>query len=377
MSIFIHQIGPFVSRFESTNIAPLRLDLPRTFRGGLRQPAMGTKTAYTATRQLPDTQEVEISGTFICQDCISVSDQINRLMSLGGVPHLDIIGYLPNACCGSGDCSCGGLVTRDDVRWITTTGMITKVSRAVELNDSGNYPGSVMEVSMTLVLEPYWYPLNRFQWEPIYGTDAVDDWEVLTTLQHFGGLYPKHPGSRIVFRRKHYAAFHLPYTPALWTYEYYDQDEYVVSSFQTRTRSYSISLNSARWSAPPSSLYAFRNLPVSGMLYIDVYSTISPGNRHYTQSFLSLDSLNQLLSDYGHGGLYGTDIVMATDGLYSPGFVLRSGSPLTNGSQIIVPEWSYVDEAPGQLLGRNSTITFENLPSEHVEVAWLHTLRLL
>lgn len=377
MSIYIHQVGEFVLRTESTNLAPLRVDLSRSFRGAARQSAMGIKTTYTQSYQLPDPQDVEISGTIICDNCISVSDQINRMMSLGGVPYIDIIGYLPNACCGSGECTCGSIISRSGVRWVTTTGMITKISRAVELSDSGNHPGSAMEVTLSLSLDPYWYPLNHFQWDVIYGTDAVDDWEPLDSLSHFSGYYPLYPSRRVVFKRKHYSQFHLPYVPTLWTYEYYDQDEYVVSPLQTRVRSYSVYPNAARWSAPAASIYAFRNLTPTGTISIDVQSVIAPGNRQLSQSFLSLDVLDSLLDDYGHGGLLGTDIILATEGLYTPGFILRAGAPLTYLGNLIIPEWSYPDEAPGQLLGRNCTVTFENLPSEYVETAWLHTYRML
>lgn len=377
MSIFIYQIGEFVANIESSSLAGLKIDLPRSFRGGLAQPANGVNAYYTHTRQLPELQDVQISGTIVCGDCLSVTDQINRLMAMGGVPFLDIIGYLPNACCGSGECSCGGALDGHAVQWVTTTGMITKIDRATSVEDDGNLPTNAMEISLSLVLEPYWYPLNRFQWDVVYGTDSVSDWDSLTSILHWPGTYPRQPDGHFVFRRKHYEKFHLPYAPNLWTYRYYDQAHFLVSAPQTRIRQYTVSPNTTRWNAPPQSVYAFKNLPTVGTIYIDVESQLAPGRHPISQSSLSLDGLNEMLFDYGYIGLVSSDIVYATDGLYAPGFIVREGEVLTYQGRVIVPEWDYAEEAPGQLLGRANKVTFQNLPDDQVEVAWLHTYRLL
>jgi hypothetical protein len=377
MSIFIHQIGEFVTHIESSSLAGLKIDLPRSFRGGMVQPDNGVQASFTHTRQLPELQDVQITGTLVCTDCLSVTDQINRLMAMGGVPFIDIIGYLPNVCCGSGECSCGGALSGRQVQWVTTTGMITKIDRATEISDNGNHPGNVMEVSLSLVLDPYWQPLNKFSWDVIYGTDSVSDWAPLSALLHWPGGFPKYPDGRVVFRRKYYEDFHLPYAPNLWTYRYYDSNEFVASEFQTRVRQYTLAPNVARWNAPLSSIYAFRNLPPSGTIYIDVLSEIAPGRHPLSRSYLVLDDLDALLADYGHTGLQSTDEVFATDGLYGPGFILRAGEPLTYLDALVIPEWNFAEESPGQLLGRNNRVTFENLPSVNVETAWLHSYRLL
>lgn len=377
MSIFLHQIGDVVVNIHSTNVAPLRVSTPRRFKGEARQLDNGVMTTFTQVRQLPEPQEVSIEGTITCEDCLSVNEQINLLMSMGGIPYIDVIGYLPNPCCGSGSCSqCNDCLSGHPVQWVTTRGMITNIERAATLEDRKLHSAHAAPVMIEMTLDPYWYPLDKFQWQVIRGTTEVDLSGLVTALQHDSAHLPYAPGN-FVFRKKVYSDWHMVYRPEMWTNSFFNPDEFTVSPYQSDTYMYRVLPNRRRWNAPPCSVYAFRNLAPTGLLVIKVESEIGPGQIVYRTTALNLEALNTLLQQRSLTGLTPADTVYATDTLHTPGFILRNNIPLLYQGKLIKLEWSYPDEYPGQLIGRRNVVSFEGVTEGAAQVAWSHQHRML
>lgn len=377
MSIFIYQIGEFLLKTEASSLAGLKIDLGRKFRGDVYQAAGGIATSFSNPFQTPEPQSVSINGTLVCDGCESVSDQMNLIMSLGGVPYIDIIGYLPNACCGGGPCSvCNGQSSGHAVQWITTTGMITNIERASSLADKGFYPTEALEVRIDLVLDPHWYPINKFGWEVLGGISEAVLTSPLNGLEYYHARLPRQADGRFVFRRKNYLHWYTPYAPQVWSEDFFDPLEFSVSTLQDVVYQYALAPNRRKWSAPPSALYAFGNLPTTGQLRISISSEFSPGKFFDHDSLLDLADLDSLLLDFGLTGLLPGDTVFASSGLYAPGFILRNDLPLLTSGRVLKPEWTYPYEAPGQLIGRNNTIRFPTLVPGAGQVGWLHQNRL-
>lgn len=380
MSIYVYQLGEFVFQPESTNVAGLRIDMKRSFRTEVSQPAGGTSVSFSNFMQLPEPQDVSITGTLVCQDCMSVADQMNRLMSIGGVPYIDVIGYIPNPCCSGASCNlCANCRTGHPVTWVTTTGIITSIDRQVSLDSRNPHSSEAVEIRVQLTLDAYWYPINRFLWDVIWGTDEVDLFEQTTLLEHHAATLPKAPTGKFVFRRVNYKNWYVATDPNLWNSTYYDPAHFTAKSFESGTYEHIVRPDRKRWSAPPTSLYAFRNCPSSGIITIDVTSEISPGRLVEQRSTINLAQISSLLTSYSLPPIQYNDIVFATDNAFAPGYVLRNNQPIMiqNNTRLLKAEWSYPYQYPGQLLGRQNKVSFTGVDTYNIETAWLHQHRML
>ena len=344
--IFIHQIGNVVIPFEASSVAPLKLDMERNFRGDANQPAGGVTTVLTQYRGLPEPKKITLNATLVSQDGRSASAQLNDLLSLGGVPYIDVIGYVPDIAV-----DCGAQAPSFPVQWLMTTGMITRITPTTEVNGKGVHPAEALEVSIDLLLDPFWYPIDKFQFQVQYGSLEATLFTPVTLLEYDPQRLPRAPG-RFVFRRKNYLNWYTGYTPQVWTTDYYTADSFKVSPLQVLDYSYQVAPDRSRWGAPPTAVYALSNLPTTGTLTIQVESEYSPGRLLTHESTLDLGALStRLADDYDLGGILPGDVLIVSDSLHAPGFLLRDDTPLTFNDRLVKPEWVYPYESPGQLIG--------------------------
>lgn len=382
MSIYIYQIGNVTLGVQASDLAGIAMELPRSFRGEAKQGLYSPTTYFTGGIQLPEPLEAKVSGTIFCRKCMSVADQFNALMSVSGRPYVDVIGYLPNPCCTlSGECeTCGDCPPDTRPTWLWTTGFVKEVSRTHQYEEVGDlHAEEAMEIEIELILSTYWLPLNPYVWEPHYDGSYVDGFR---TIQEdpYRNNFPEdvhqisHCGKReVLFNKKRYTDELALYDVDLWDSMF---DIYTgVGHGWKEWQHYRVSPPIRRWSAPATSIYAFKGLTASGELEIAVESEVIPYEITEHISTLDLSELDSLLSTNGFTGIMDTDIVIATDSLYAPGFVVRNGSALKINNIPIKPVWTYEYSCVGELLGVNNRVTIST-PSD-VLSAHLHIYRML
>lgn len=392
MSIFLYQIGMDRITATPTSFAGLQVDLPRTFKTSVSQSGRVPHTIFNGITQFPEPMEISLTGTFMCSGCESVSDQFNRLLSMGGKPYIDVIGYLPNdCCCTSESCGkCGNCSGNKPVTWLTTVGVIESVDRGYAIEGDTPYPGSMMEVSFKITLDTYWYPMNPYTWYPQYGAEPYDSFHQDQTLVK--SILPTQVlgNSTFSFWKRNYADPFALYNPELWS-EMYKFDD---ATGRVRVLSdgspiiYRVRSPRTRWAAPPVSLYCFENFDNDGVggvePQISVQSELRP---FYTETFLAATTnmdatLNQVKNDPLIDGYHNELIqLIVTDGLYRPSFFRYGNSAiLTVANQFsalagfpIIPNWEYETSNPGELLGLDNIISIT--APVGVKVSYLHTFR--
>lgn len=376
MSIFLYQIGMDRITAQPTNFAGLQINLPRKFKISVAQGFGNSKASFNNYRQFPELQDVDVTGTFLCANCESVSDQFNRLLSMSGKPHIDIIGYLPNDCCCVGEScgECGNCQGEKAVTWMTTTGVIESVERSYTIDGSAPYPAGMMEVSFKMTLDSYWYPLNPYIWYPEYNSAPYDSFARDTDFVK--SILPTRVDSNSTFSfwKRNYSDTLGFYDTNLWVDMFNSEDgtANILSPVAGTSLRYRVRSPRSRWAAPPSSFYAFSNLPQTGEISIVVESEIAP---FFSQEFTSSLDLEGDLNGLINFGIQPGDILIVSDNLTAPGFVLRDGAFVPTGvtSTQLVPRWEYSTNSPGELLGVDNYVTI-TVPTG-VEVAYLHTFK--
>lgn len=381
MSIFLYQIGMDRITATPTNFAGLQVDMPRSFKVNVSQGFGNPKAVFSGFASYPEPIELNLTGTFLCSGCESVSDQYNRLLSMGGRPHIDVIGYLPNDCCCT-DSSCGqcGNCSGDKpVTWITTTGILESIDRSYTIDGETPYPGSMVEVSFKMTLDSYWYPLNPYMWFPRYDAEPYDSFRQDADL--IRSIMPTDvtPASNFSFWKRNYPASLDFYDPTVWPL-IYKYDDALASTYLenvSQTFRYRVRSPRTRWSAQPSSMYAFRNLPSTGEILIRVRSEITPFYVETFDSTLDLSTLSDLfvLTDEEQANVS----LIVTDSLYRPSFTAYNGDFFsTDGlgnanTDLFIPPWEYETAFPGELLGVDNYVEITTPPG--VGLAYLHTFK--
>lgn len=389
MSIFLYQIGMDRITATPTSFVGLQVNLPRSFKVDVSQSARSSEISFSNIMQMPEQQEVELTGTFMCSGCESVSDQFNRLLSMSGRPHVDFIGYLPNdCCCTSESCGkCGNCSGDKPVTWLTTTGVITSIERAYTVDRESPYPGSMMEVNFKMILDTYWYPLNPYIWYAQndgsipYDSFHKED-ELTKSILPIAVL----PGSNFSFYKRTYSYQYELLNPTIFPsiYSFEDgvgKDYFTLPDGKWR---YRVRPPRTRWAAPPASIYMFRPVqPNSNQIAnikITVESEIAPFR---TLSFVS----NNYPSESSVNANSDSFHVVISEGIYGPVYAIPKDpstlSSFTNDLTVhtmlkfLADSWVYPNDYPGQLLGIDNYVTIETDNPESIEVAYLHTFRTL
>lgn len=385
MSIFLYQIGMDRITVNPTSFAGLQINLPRSFKTSVTQGVGSPKVLFNGFTQFPEPMELEVTGTFLCSRCESVADQYGKLLSMSGKPYVDVIGYLPNDCCGVGEsCDvCGNCQGDKAVTWMTTTGTITSVDRHYTISGDSEYPGNMMEVSFKMTLDTYWYPMNPYVWYPHYDLstpyDSFRREKILTK-----SILPTKVDnrSRFSFFKRIYESPHALLTPEIFPLIYRAEDGYGKSFFKLPDGKFRYRVRPARtrWAAAPTSIYVFKfpvDVPINTFVpKITVESEIAP---YYTQTFVST------------GNIIATDdivldsplqfYVVIADGVYGPVYAApippftAENYPYQTEERIgeLTGTWDYSTNYPGELVGVDNFVTIEAHPD--VEVAFLHIFR--
>jgi hypothetical protein len=351
-----------------------------TFGGAPSQMLQSDRYGWRQSQYFPAPRTIQISGSLIGDSKHSTAgNKFNALNRLAG-RQTDIIAYTRATCCEDFDCGCGCgyQYGGDELIWLHTRGMITKV----ESQDSGlSIPG----LAISIAIGATWRPLNRLIWSyrhskyanryrfpsPATPLDAIKPYPTLTAVN-------AQCDQSLMWVKRVYADDLLMYDPSMWeglhqyhrlAFEY--ETGYGENYVSDSSRTMFVRVSAAVWSARPSSVYAFTNLPASGQLSLWVRQDDDPWTDQELLTTVSLDDLDAELVAKGYGGLLVSDSVYIGDTRLKPGLIVRSGAVLSN---VAVPV-DYDQNFPGILgVGTNRLIFDTPAGSQHAQV---HTFRRL
>lgn len=328
--------------------------------------APGNTFVGDAHQVLPESQKLDISGEFICDDGVSAEKMLRHLNSFGGVPQIPIIAFRYQECDHVDNLSCCQKCN-STLDWIVNYGIITKIEQDSNYNNTDElYASMFAPVSITMTLGTKWKHLNAYEWEyrsdrvlnPFVGLEAPNKYFIPITLN---GL--QH--NNYFFR---WNTVLSKYSPTFWGIKYGDEFGGLGSDFSD-VLSTDVFSDPQIWSAPPTSAYAFTNINnVNSELAILVQRNIGlfDSNPRIETSTLDLDQLNTDMISAGYGGLYQSDVIFTGAVQPFPGFITRNGSRIN-----VRPRWTYSGIHPGETgIGFNK-VSFSCLGNS-VKVAYVH-----
>lgn len=366
MSIFIYQIGNVLIRPVESSSAGFSLESNRSFKADVTQSRSGYDITLNSIRS-PEPMEISLKNSFLCSSCRPNSQQMSEIMSIAGVPYIDIIAYIPNPCCPlHGQCSvCNG---QGSNLWLHTYGIVKSINRSV---DYQTFTEGVQPYDMDLVLNTYWTPINKRSWSLSYGSvpTSLFDQGTEEVLAFPENVMPFSSESNSVYFYKRQTSDEFYYDPDNWP-TFYGTESSVVSSWTPNSKNIYVAPSTKVWNFLPSSIYAFTNLPDSGDLEINVIGEFAPFQVQEYTSSISIGLIDSDLREQGFFGLLETDILYV--GNIQQGrksVIFRDGEFLD-----YAPIWNnYPRDHAGQLIGLNNRVDL-NMPNG-VLASWLHTYR--
>lgn len=318
------------------------------------------------TQFMMDVQSVKLTSVVIDETGRLASQQIEKLKRLVGLPTT-IIAYDVMSFGDMDSCLCQ-LQGIQAVPWYSTFGVLNSITEDEEAQ-------GFTSITLNITANPYWSMLNRYLWNWQGGDfDPYYPPLISTPYQDFIYQYPGTDGLVPGFGDFHWSRRPVDrlvaYDPALWAKLHLNTG----LPFETGTgATWGASYHAAyceptEWSAPPLSLYAFKNLPTSGEVVIKVRHLEGIATVKEYITTIDLVETNMRLLAAGYPALQLTDIVYVGDCYPKPGFIVRDGVVLDTPPHVIYPE-----QWPGQCsVGKNGIIFV--LPG-FTEAAYLHTYR--
>lgn len=383
--MFIYQIGNEVIRGIAEHTTSVK------WTGEDKQSSQFPLVSFTNRYSVPETVEVKLKGVLNIHKDVNPITKLNRIIKMGGSPYIDIIGYLPSGFNGAPYCA----VPETDLvnYFFHTYGMITDVDREYNLDTDTDDQFQVLELSMTLKINPYWTPLNRYMWFPYYHDDVPDSFELsqlytdsvadttwletyydrtaiegrnsLTNKPYYitpTGILDWHYRAPFTFYRNQSYDTNLLYSS-------YYFPEWCKYSEQGVGYQSSADITSLIVSNPFSGdikyLHIFDFLNPADMISVEITSEISPFEiRTHTSTFDCSILHNILLQpEFGGGGMASsTQIVVGNDEIASC-YVMNGFNQIIRSSitgQILVPEWTYTTRMPCELFGGKNRIVINN-----------------
>lgn len=345
MSIIFYQIGDTAFHFHG------ELYNGETHNGAGRATTLfkSHQTLWPDMQYKPEMRRQTYNGVLL-GDCTWTADQTyERLQRLVDTPT-DIIGYVNAACCDdSSGCACQGAAGCRLV-WYQNYGVL----RSVKL--TGRKDSLITDVSIDIEYGAYWRPLSRYFWEWTGYTGEIE--ERAPILPYAQGITPYPRCSMIYCKRVNCTQFvkrvftdcNLGYDPGLWV-----EENCQTAPGYPKTGSaeswVSGDLNRVYWNdptvwnAPLQSIYAFQNMPQTGIITITAKHSAGVWDRVTETSSIDLSILNGALAAAGYGGLFNTDIMYIGDVTRKPGFILRNGVVIDTPR----PAVDFPNEWPGYL----------------------------
>lgn len=389
--MFIYQIDKLTIR------GIVEHDTPVNFKGDTIQPVQFSKVGFSNRYSVPEATKVKLRGTITNRKGDNPAYKLNEFIKLGGIPYIDVIGYLPNNFCD----------TEDVVYWFHTYGMITSVDRNYKLDTSNGYDQfAIMELNLELIINPFWTPLNRYQWFPYYQADVPDIFilndinesdrsdfdyddtviqEMVSGVELGSGTTPLyqiptvldwHFETPFTFHKNSTYDLKGLYNPAYWekwaiTDQGYgiDEDDEVNNFVITN-----------QFSGDVLYYHYFTDLNTTDEIIVEVQSEF--GNTLLVNvSTLDIDQVNNVLGtdEFGNTSLAGKKVVITNDGLY-PSFILNASYEMITSNvtgQVYQPEWEYNTRFPGELFNQRNLVILNDGDERTYNYAGLFLYRAL
>lgn len=311
----------------------------------------------------PDQQTLKIQSIVVDQAGRTARQQVERLKQLVDFPTT-VFAYDLHRAGALNSCACGSY-GREDMMWYSNVGILNSVN---EDSDSGDY----IEVTLAITVNAYWTSLNRYLWSWQGGEfDPLYPPLVTTPYENFIQQYPKIIGE---FGSSHWAKRPInkliAYDPDLWAKQHLSTglklETGVGATWGAGNHAYYG--DDEEWSAPPLSMYAFKNVPTSGTISIYVQRTKNVYDAVEDLTTINLTQTNTNLLAAGLAALQTTDILYVGDGNPKPGFIVRGGVVIEKVLSVAYPAaW------PGQLSPGRNGVRFV-LPGS-TQAAYLHSNR--
>lgn len=375
--MFIYQIGDVILRGITT------YSTPASWRGEAIQNLANSQVFFNNAYMMPEPANISVSGSIWEYNTEPAYKQLQRLFRIGGRPYTDIIGYEVDEC--------------NNVSWYHTYGFVRSIDRTYDIDT--NIPNESLEVSLELEANPFWTPLNKYNWFAYYGDDLLQPFDLIESssivsytvpsqeelvgdtnrLSHPDNIVPFHSAPEFKFYKRTYSDKYKLYNPIYWE----EYSKYIHQQSPTNNVSLATYYVTALGSGDIKSLHAFRNLTTTGTINIDVDSEYSSNNIITHSSTISLTQLLINLIDkttYNGNNFTGfnanTTLYCGIE-LYPISFVMHEGYPLIDNTtgNLAIPYWTYEFRAPGDLIGIRNKITYTMHPQ--IEFSYLHTSRMV
>lgn len=293
-------------------------------------------------------------------------DQVHqRLTTLVGRPT-SVIGYMLKG----NETYCACQSPHSCVVWFENFGVLKGLAIGSREN----------ELEVTIDFGSYWTPLNRYNWS--WSNGIADTFLRNPIIYPYCEGMSRLPDAKMLFSdysrdyqfvHKQYAHTLYHYDPEFWldnVCRFPPQYPAVGMARSWHTPTYdTIYSDPTFWGAAMHSLYAFRNLPVSGEISIQVNRGDGLWGLKSETATCDLAQLDDDLGATGNTGLLMDDILYTGYMYARPGLIMRDGQFISNFRVRI----DYGTQWPGYLsAGRNETII--SAP-DGCEVAWVHYFR--
>jgi len=376
--LFIYQIGDVILRGIT------QYSTPASWRGEAIQNLANSQVFFNNAYMMPEPAGISVSGTIWEYNSEPAYKQLQRLFRIGGRPYTDIIGYEVDE--------------HNNVSWYHTYGFVRSIDRSYDIEN--NLPNESLEISLELEANPFWTPLNRYNWFAYYGDDILQPFDLIENgtiieytavsqealvgdtnrLSHPSNVVPFQSAPEFKFYKRTYSDKYK-----LYNLEYWERfSNYIHHQEATNNSSLATYYVSALGSGDIKSLHAFRNLTTTGTISIVVDSEYSTNNiiQHTSEISLSQLASNAIDKTTYNGtnlsAFNSNTVLYCGIDTYPISFILQDGYPLIDNvtGNLFIPYWTYEFRAPGDLIGMKNKVTY-SIPSSQIEFSYLHISRMV
>lgn len=369
--LFLYQVGdlPLYDSLRGPGGKGIQIDMSSEWRDPTQKFSgiSGQHSYAPLTHGILDKNSISVKGAVYPTKFMDAEEFQNMLFSIGGRRNIPIIAfrYVENY-----------NSTAQYIDWLVNYGMVNKVPRKQEYMSEDNiFAPLTAEIQFDIDnLGLKWRRLSPWLWEYRRWADRVID-------PNSSLLAASEPSNKFVHPQKFaqilpdryfflYDTTLTDFSPAFWGVKYEEEpNDGGFGSNWVGVGTFEFFSDPLRWSAPPSSVYAFTNLATSGTLSIAVQRTTGFFANQVVEEISTLDLaiVDSDLNAVGYGGLRSDDIIITGLVAPQPGFVLRDGSKI----EAARPKWDYPATYPGEASRGYNKVTLQ-ADGLNPQVAFLH-----